>query len=474
MASVADTNRLYRNEGNCLFTNISASAGFGYATCSFGPIWGDINNDGLIDLFVANDAGENKLYRNDGNNTFTDITNWAGVGGGQGSYQGILGDVDGDGDLDLYVVNRYSAYNTLFQNDGSGRFIDVTFSAGVGGSTENDQGTVFGDYDNDGDLDIFVAYYQAPNILYENDGAGHFVDVASAAGVADTRGSISAAFGDFDNDGYLDLYVGNAHEANILYRNNGAGTFTDVTGSAGVGDPGRNIGMALGDTDDDGDLDIYVTNYDRGNVMYRNNVDNCDFLKVRLVGTVSNRDAIGAKVMVYDCGHIGDPGYLKGFREVNAGSGIWSMDALESHFGVEEGNLYDVRVIFPSGIVVDSLNVAACQAITIIEHETSVEESSGSRRVPEAYALKQNLPNPFSQTTDIRYQIPAASHVALRVFDVTGRLMRTLVDEDMDPGYHGISWDGKHETGRVVSTGVYFYRLHAGDFSSTKKLLMLR
>jgi len=219
-------------------------------------------------------------------------------------------DYDGDGDLDIYLLNgayidgfsgvrgrrnRGRLTNALYRNDGDGTFTDVTAEAGVGDKGLG-MGVAAADYDNDGDRDLLVTNY-GPNVFYRNNGDGTFTDYTSQAGVENDLSGIGATFLDYDTDGFLDLYVGNYVEydpdyryfyaaqrfpgplsyqgqPDVLYRNNGDGTFTDVTEQAGVFNPdGRAMGVAAGDVDDDGDWDIFVPNDGMENYLYRNNGD---------------------------------------------------------------------------------------------------------------------------------------------------------------------------------------------------------
>ena len=219
-------------------------------------------------------------------------------------------DYDGDGDLDIYLVNgayvegfsgvrgrrnKDKLTNALYRNDGDGTFTDVTAQAGVGDKGMG-MGVSVADYDNDGDQDLFVTNY-GPNTLYRNNSDGTFTDVTHAAGIENDLSGIGSTFLDYDLDGYLDLYVGNYLEydpsyqyyyaaqrfpgplayhgqPDVLYHNNGDGTFTDVTRQAGVYNPeGRAMGVASGDIDDDGDWDIFVPNDGMANYLYRNNGD---------------------------------------------------------------------------------------------------------------------------------------------------------------------------------------------------------
>ena len=272
----------------------------------------DYDNDGDLDLYVVNNPGPlkveisskspgNILYRNNGDGTFSDVTETAGVGDRGHGMGCVFGDYDNDGDADLYVTNFGS--NILYRNNGDGTFSDVTEEAGVG----DDQwgtGAIFGDYDRDGDLDLYVCNYveyslasiekmkreskQAgksvpsalnpiafdaqDNILFQNNGDGAFSDVTAALGVEANGGrSMQAIFTDFDLDGDLDLYVANDLTPNFVYENNGDGTFADVSRESWAADFRGSMGLATGDYDSDGDLDLFISHWiDQENTLYRN------------------------------------------------------------------------------------------------------------------------------------------------------------------------------------------------------------
>jgi hypothetical protein len=272
-----------------------------------GAAWGDYDNDGYPDLFLANEAGplamteaqvkaspaRCALYRNNSDGTFADVTEQAGLGGLTGWYMGAAwGDYDNDGDRDLYIT----AYgeNRLYRNDGKGRFTDVTQKAGVGGGKGFWSGASWGDYDRDGLLDLYVCAYvryheprpdevglstkqnesdvpftlnpssypPAPNLLFRNNGDGTFTEVAKKAGVDNAEGrSLSAAWCDFDDDGWLDLYVNNDLSMHAFYRNLGNGRFQDIGTSSWACDYRGGMGIAIGDWDNNGDMDMFLTHW---------------------------------------------------------------------------------------------------------------------------------------------------------------------------------------------------------------------
>ncbi len=255
------------------FTDVTQAAGVVNRLLGTSAAWGDYNGDGRPDLYVTNwgtgvSNPLNALFRNNGDGTFTDVAQTAGVVPlGANSISATWADYDDDGDLDLYVVDYFRS-DILYRNRGDGTFEDVTGTAGVaGGRLGNKTYGTWGDYDGDGRLDLYICKYYAGNELYHNDGNGTFTEVE--AGVGDKRDSEKAAWVDYDNDGDLDLYVVNREQANALYRNDGKGKFTEVAPLLSVDNTevGRNV--AWGDYDNDGDLDGFLANVG-ANVLYRN------------------------------------------------------------------------------------------------------------------------------------------------------------------------------------------------------------
>ena len=297
----SETNVLYRNNGNGTFTDITDSAGVGHHGYGMGCVFSDYNADGNLDLYITN-YGANVLYRNNGDGTFTDVTKTAGVSCELWSTGAAFADVDGDSDLDLYVCN-YVTYdlekleqmqeeslqsgkpvpsalnphvfepqdNVFYQNNGDGTFSDVTAEVGIAAPGGRSMQCMFSDFDNDNDLDLYVANDTSVNYVYRNDGNGAFTDVSNESWAADFRGSMGLTAGDYDADGDIDIFMSHwVDEENTLYRNllkedpsSAHIRFVDESYSAMLAEVSIKLigwGTALFDYDNDGDLDIFVTN----------------------------------------------------------------------------------------------------------------------------------------------------------------------------------------------------------------------
>lgn len=244
---------------------------------------GDYDNDGDPDFYVSGDPRD-ILYRNKGDGTFQDVTIASGIfviGDGVGA---VFGDYDNDGDLDLYIpVN--DGFDILFQNLGNGSFRDITKEARIS-NPNRARSASFADFNNDGFLDIYVVNEDASNILYKNRNGRFFENVAQNMNVAHLGPGRCNVWGDYDNDGDLDLYVTNKGASNVLFRNDGFG-FKNVTKEAGVEGTGDNTGVAFADYNNDGYLDIYVCRKG-GNSLYRNNADG-SFTDMGMVAGVNDQ-----------------------------------------------------------------------------------------------------------------------------------------------------------------------------------------
>ena len=390
------------------------------------------------------------------------------------------------GDLDFYLVSAgvYPNPTRLYRNNGDGTFTDVAVKAQVA-DTPGVQpiSAAWGDYDNDGLLDLYLANNDATNNLYRNNGNGTFTDVAARAGVADGKAGFSngGVWGDFDNDGFLDLFVANLASSSPcrFYHNNGDGTFTDLGIEAGINPPDGS-GAAWADYDRDGFLDLFMTvqpvvdgvPVSAPNLLFHNEGNANHWLVLELKGTISNRDAIGAKVTAVT-------GKSRQRRDVEtAGSGWGSQPSLPVEFGFGSTAVVDSLIIrWPSGIVQVMTQVPTDQYLTLAESRDAgptavLEERTTS--LPTALSLSQNFPNPFNSGTVIRFALPASADVELGVYDLAGQRVALLVSGAREAGTFAVNWDGRDERGRELASGTYLYRLRVGDREETRKLLLLR
>jgi CSLREA domain-containing protein len=361
-------NFLYSNNGDGTFTKVTTGVIVNDGEGSECGSWGDYDNDGDLDLFVAND-GDNFLYANIGDSSFIRITDGQIVNDGGSSRTSSWGDYDNDGDLDLFVANGSNQNNFLYVNNGDGTFTKIT-----DGEIVNDGGaslsSSWGDYDNDGDLDLFVANEDNENnFLYANNGDGTFTKITTGVMVNDGGLSKGSSWGDYDNDGDLDLFVANDGD-NFLYSNNGDGSFTKITTGVIVNDGGGSEGGSWGDYDNDGDLDLFVTNFfNETNFLYRNDGNSNGWLNLICLGRVSNHYAIGAKVRVKATINSNPVWQM---HEIPGNTGRCSQNSLNVEFGLGDASIIDSLVVeWPSGIVQALENVTVNQFL-IVEEDTSL------------------------------------------------------------------------------------------------------
>jgi hypothetical protein len=415
-------NRLYRNNGNGTFTDVTEKAGLLYPKTRFGSgcTFVDYNRDGLLDVFVSNyldvtietlpkpsldilncnyegvptncgpqglPAPRHFLYRNNGDGTFTDVSKESGIEKIKGSFgfTAVAFDADEDGWPDIYVACDATP-SLLLMNNHDGTFREEALIRGValgsGGELMGGMGVGIGDYDLDGHIDLVKTHFQNQATgLYHNNGKGEFDDVSAQAGVTRDRRFINWGTGlvDFDNDGYPDILIVSgtvypelekvygakypAHSPRLLFRNQGNGTFVELGDEAGSGISARHMsrGCAFGDFDNDGDMDVLIMNRNEPPSLLRNDAPPGNhWLKVRLEGTVSNRSAIGSRVIVRFGGKANA-------QCVTSQSSFLSAHDPRLHFGLGSATSADVQVFWPTGKSESIARVKADQLITIRE-----------------------------------------------------------------------------------------------------------
>ncbi len=465
---------LYKNTGTG-FVNYSVNAGVGLIGYGGAINWLDYNRDGKLDVMFGNNGMPPRysyFFRNDNLLSFTNVALQIGINDSASTLTIASADYDNDGDIDIFCGTQSyptSLYTSvLFKNNGDGTFTEVTGASGI---TTNfyTWGAEWGDYNNDGWMDLFLAsttgYYQ----LYKNNGNGTFTDVSIQMGVNGTGLCYSCAWLDYDNDGDLDIYLARGQNIqDMMYRNDGT-TFTEVATQVGITDLYHSSCVTAGDYNNDGWVDVYLNNNGNANRLYKNNGGNSNKWAIfRLRGVSSNRSAIGSRVTV-------KTGSLSQIREVEGGSGGKGQNSLPLEFGLGTASVMDsVIVRWANGLVQRFANVAPNTIYNLMEGQPLGIELAGNE-VPEGYSLEQNYPNPFNPVTKIRFAIPPChSHesgnpVKLTVFDILGKEVATLVNESLQPGTYEISFDAAS-----LSSGVYFYKMTAGDFSEIRKMVLIR
>ena len=407
-------NTLYRNLGRGRFADVTVAAGVGDMGWGTGASFGDYDRDGDVDLYVANYVDFSRdyespipclwknvkvycgpvgllpaadvFYRNNGDGTFSEWTKQASLQGEKFyGMSALFGDYDDDGWPDLIVAND-STPNLLFRNRRDGRFVEEALMAGVAysgeGVTQGCMGAAWGDYDNDGLFDLFVTNFADEyNALYRNEGGGFFADVSFAAGIGAAPAELvswGTGFFDYDNDGDRDLFVANGHtypqadlprvnssykQANSLFENRD-GRLVEVSAAAGPGFALRRVsrGTSFADYDNDGDIDLFILNLNGPPTLLRNDGDHDNhYLLVRTVGTKSNRDGIGARVIIHAGGQ-------SQHAEVQSGGSYLSHNDLRLHFGLGKAERVDrLEVRWPSGVVQVLSDIAADQILTVVE-----------------------------------------------------------------------------------------------------------
>lgn len=367
-------NFLYRNEGGGNFTRIQNDPIVNSTGYSHGVAWADYDNDGYVDMFVATywETEFNHLYHNNGDGTFTKVTNNPIVNEAAKSLSGVWGDYDNDGWIDLFVANMHDMPNSLYKNLGNGNFHKVV-SGDIVTSVGSSTGASWGDYNNDGYLDIFVANASdEDNHLYRNNRNGTFTKVTTGPVVNSGGHSHGSAWADFDNDGDLDLFIANDGHNNWLYRNDGYDVFVKVDNDI-TKDGGLSFGSAWADIERDGDVDLFVANREgTGNFIYENGKGSCQsWTCMNLTGILSNKSAVGAKVYVY--ANIYGENVMQ-MREITtqSGGGTGGQNDMTINVGLGDANIIDSIVVrWPSGFSQTMVNQAINSCISIVEESAS-------------------------------------------------------------------------------------------------------
>ncbi|HPN35469.1 MAG TPA: FG-GAP-like repeat-containing protein [bacterium] len=480
-----------KETGSLTFIDVSETVGIAHLNeAYYCANLADFNNDGLLDIFLAGISSTaytpSLLYKNTmapgGPLTFEDVTESSGIFSmmGMSIACGAWADYDNDGDQDLLTPTMATWPLFMYRNEGDGIFTEISESVGLDQSVGSCRAGLWADYDNDGDLDFYVTRCLTADMpevdtceLWRNDN-GRFVEVPSAR--IDGKEIRGGAWGDYDNDGDLDLHLLDGSKVDIMFRNDGNDVFVDVVDAVGLAktpapggwgmmDINDRGGETFADWDADGDLDLFLPGGDgtKPYLMQNNGGNTNNWLEVRLTGVTSNRNAIGARV-------VAKSGDLRQMREVCMGSGYLCGPPTDCHFGLAKKTVVDSLIIlWPSGAKDVYTGVAVNQLLKLTEGAGSTAVKRQSSTAPENFTLCQNYPNPFNPTTDIVYEVPAAGRVRLQVYSVNGQWVTTLVDKVQPGGRYSACFDAGQLAG-----GVYFYRLITDQSVLQKKMVLVK
>lgn len=452
------TQYLFESNGNGTFNNITSAAGI--SSASVYNI-ADFDNDGYLDLLsVANDNFS--ILYNNGNATFQA----AQVISPYESFFGVaVLDYDRDGYMDIYHTTYSNQPNILLHNNGDGTFTNTTLQAGVG-YADGAHGIDVGDFNNDGWIDIYLGSYSYLNCkLFQNNGDGTFTDVAGTTGTTGHNDTRTVAFVDYNNDGWLDIFSSH-HDfysySNTMLRNNGDYTFTEVAVQLGLSGEwiGDYFGQGWADYNLDGAIDLFAAGHIDKYRLFKNT--NCPgtFINIHLIGIESNPNGIGSRIEVWLAGQ-------KISRYVLPKGGFHDYGSLDINIGLDDASYADSIIVYwPSGIIQKLWTTDANQFITIIEDETTGIEDEAIAHQSMAGIVS---PNPLSSIGRYEFSLPQSTQITVAIFDLKGNKLKLLRHEKMDPGVQSISFNVND-----LSDGVYLITARGADFSDIRKIMVLK
>jgi len=446
--------KLYHNIGGMQFDDISDTSGI-TGTYSWRCAWVDYDNDGLLDLHLCGDT--NYLFRNLGDGFFEDCAASAGFQTGGRSCAWV--DYDNDGLEDCYIGDGDG--NLLYHNLGDGTFEEVGAEAEVD-DPYGTSGVCAGDFDGDGFFDLYSVNISSPsNRLYHSQGDGTFEEITASAGVGDVGDGRTATFLDIDYDGLIDLFSSNHVNPNRLYRNDGDSTFTDIADPLNIDEPPDPFGAGFADYDGDGDVDLFLATHFGNSLLRCDGMDNY-WIVLDLVGTASNRSAIGA---VVKCTKDGTTTY----QRVDGGHGMGDSDSKELEFGLGgSAGPFEIEILWPSGLVEIYTDLEVNTHVDLVEGTGPGVRSSEAGIPAHRPEILSISPSPAREDCTLRYRFPPCARSRVEVFDIAGRLVWSYEAEAAD-GLGTVELPADR-----LDAGVYFLRVSADGSADAGRMAVLR
>ncbi|WP_162843298.1 FG-GAP-like repeat-containing protein [Ichthyenterobacterium magnum] len=435
----------------------------------------DIDNNGTIDIFACHDDGMSSPYSGNGSGTMTYDASLISTpstiaSDNSGNYGTIWTDYDNDGDIDLYISKcRLSAgglpmdgrrVNLLFQNDGSGNYTDVALAAGLRPYGQS-WASSFEDIDNDGDMDCIVVNHDISSVIYENNGDGTFTDITAASGIASEllamgSGGIQIIMEDFDNDMNVDLFITARSGSHRMFKNNGNKTFTEMASPFTLpSGPSRIQSAAVGDLNNDGFIDVmagFATGYNNyssnPDVIYLNDGNANNWSEIRLNGLASNINGIGARIELV-------AGGITQIREVRSGESYGTMNSLMTHFGLGANTtITSITVKWPSGTVDTIINPNINESIEITEGDTL-----GSQDFTQS--IFTIFPNPTKDRIIIQ-GLQQLENASFEIYDITGKIVLNKTQLSLTQNQIDLT---------RLNSGVYFAHLKTNNTTYIHKII---
>ncbi|MFT7031757.1 MAG: hypothetical protein ACJA2S_000253 [Cyclobacteriaceae bacterium] len=477
---------LYRNKGDGTFTDVTETSGIRPCPECYNSsaLWWDYDNDGDIDLYISDWQKANRMYKNEGDGNFQDITRETGLGDIGNTWTSMPIDANRDGWLDLYVVNDFSD-NRFYVNKKGEYFEEATKAYGLENSGDG-MGVTTGDYNNDGFFDIFLTNIANNNAnpLFTATHSGRFEEQGNQQGVDNAGWAWGTHFFDCDLDGDEDLYVTNGYkfgpDTNRLFRNlrsEGTSKFTNWSSESKTNGSANAMSMEIFDYDEDGDLDILVSNTDTIPYFYRNETISSEhssienWLKIKLEGTTSNRDAIGTILELY----VGKETYHRFYH----GAALLAQSLLPVHFGLDKVTNIDSLIIkWPSGIIETVYDITSNQTLKLVEKSenllSKVTSIKGQIKNDKLILLKKNFPNPFSESTTFEFEIMIPGSLTIDVFSSEGKKVFSLSEFKNSAGTHNLKWSINQSRNQMIQSGLYIYQIQfEGEFIQGKLMVGL-